>query len=90
MTIMESGLGLRGNQRKTTSLKDSYVDLLKDQLLKHKDIATKIPRIRLVIVHSPCCVIKSAKFQIISPIKNSFFSLSNTGKYCKSDSTYSK
>lgn len=43
MTIMESGLGLRGNQRKTTSLKDSYVDLLKDQLLKHKDIATKIP-----------------------------------------------
>ena len=29
MTIMESGLGLRGNQRKTTSLKDSYVDLFK-------------------------------------------------------------
>ena len=37
--------------------------------------------------HVPCFVLKSAKFQIISPTKNSFLSLSNTGKYCSMVST---
>lgn len=32
--------------------------------------------------NSRCLVMKSAKFHISSPTKNSFLSLSNTGKYC--------